>query len=55
MNDGIAESFCSLSYVSVERAMEKVLRLGKGILLVKVNIWNAYKNIPVHMTVGSSA
>ena len=48
VNDGITGSFCSLSYVSVESAAQTVLRLGRGTLLAKMDIRDAYRNIPVH-------
>ena len=48
MNTGIAGNFCFLSYVSVEEIAKTVVRLGRGTLLAKVNIRNAYRNIPVH-------
>ena len=41
-------ALCSLSYVSVESAVQAVLRLGRGALLAKVDIRSAYRNIPVH-------
>ena len=48
VNCGIDGAHCSLSYVSVEDAAAVVLHLGKGALLAKVDIRNAYRNIPVH-------
>lgn len=47
-NDGISESLCSLTYVSADDAACSVLRLGRGALLVKMDIRNTYQNIPVH-------
>ena len=48
VNDGISGSLCSLSYVSVESAAQIVLQLGRGTLLAKMDIRDAYRNIPVH-------
>ena len=48
VNTGIAEGSCSLKYVSVEEAAEAVMKLGRGAMLAKVDIRNAYRNIPVH-------
>ena len=48
MNDGINEAPCSLSYVSVEDAVEMVLKKGRGACLAKVDIRNAYRVLPVH-------
>ena len=47
-NDGIADTLCSLSYASVEDAAQSVLRLGSGTLMAKMDIRNAYRNVPVH-------
>ena len=38
---------CSLKYVSVEEAVEAVLRFGRGAMLAKVDIRDEYRNIPV--------
>ncbi len=48
VNDGIATNRCSLTYVSVQEAAQRVLRLGRGALLAKVDIRSAYRNLPVH-------
>ena len=48
VNRRISEALGSLSYVSVEGAAQTVLHLGRGALLAKVDIRNAYRNIPVH-------
>ena len=48
VNDGIVGSLCSLQYVSVESAAQTVLQLGRGTLLAKLDIRDAYRNIPVH-------
>ena len=48
VNDGISAEVCSLSYVSVETAAQAVLKLGRGALLAKVDIRNAYRIVPVH-------
>ena len=48
VNDGISESRCSLSYVSVEEVARTVLELGRGTRMAKVDIRNAYRNVPVH-------
>ena len=48
VNDGIAGSMCSLSYVSVESAAQAVLLLGRGALLAKMDIRDAYRSVPVH-------
>ena len=48
MNCAIDSARCSLAYVSVGDAAATVLRLGRGSLLAKVDIRNAYRNVPVH-------
>ena len=47
-NDGISASFFSLSYVLVEDTAQLVLKQGRGTLLAKMDIRNAYRNVPVH-------
>ena len=48
VNDGIAPSLCSLTYSSVDDAIQFITKLGRGALLVKIDIKNAYRIIPVH-------
>ena len=50
MNDGIAKELASFSNVSVNEVVSGVLRLGKGALIAKMDIKQAYRNIPVHPT-----
>ena len=48
VNAGIYREICSLSYPTVDDAVEKVLKVGNGALLAKVDIEHAYRNVPVH-------
>jgi hypothetical protein len=48
VNDGISDALCSLTYVSVDTAAQAALQTGRGTLMAKVDIRNAYRNIPVH-------
>ena len=48
LNDGINPAFCSMSYISVHDAMCEIRKLGEGALMTKMNIKDAYRNIPVH-------
>ena len=48
VNDGIAKELCSLTYTSVDDVVACVLKAGKGALLAKMDIKQAYRNIPVH-------
>ena len=48
VNDGISSEWCSMHYTTVDNAVEKIVQLGPGTLLAKVDIEHAYRNIPVH-------
>ena len=48
VNDGIAKELCSLAYTSVDEVVACVLKLGKGSLLAKMDLKQAYRNVPVH-------
>ena len=45
INDGIDRDLCSLTYVTVDRAVEQIIKLGRGTLMAKVDIKQAYRNI----------
>ena len=48
VNDGISSGVCSLSYASVDDAVQEIMKRGKGTKLAKVDVEHAYRNIPVH-------
>ena len=48
INDGINQAWCSLSYISVDDITRIIGRMGKGALLGKMDIKNAYRIVPVH-------
>ena len=48
MNDGIYLDWCSLSYASVDQVAKAAVWLGKGALMVMINIESVYLLIPVH-------
>ena len=48
MNDAIAESLCSLSYVGTKEAIRGVAAKGRGALMAKVDVKSAYRNVPIH-------
>ena len=48
VNDGIEKDLCSLSYITVDTAADRALALGRGALLAKLDIKQAYKMVPVH-------
>ena len=39
---------CNLSYISIDSIVDCILKLGKGALIAKIDIKQAYRNIPVH-------
>ena len=48
INDGISSKWSSLSYVSIDYLLFLVLEAGKGSTLVKVDIKEAYRMLPIH-------
>ena len=48
VNDAIASEQCSVSYTSVDRAVDFVRHLGEGCLLAKLDLKEAYRAVPVH-------
>ena len=48
INDGIPSALCSLSYVTIDDAILKILRSGKGTILAKIDIKSAFRLLPVH-------
>ena len=48
VNDGIPKHLCSLTYVTVDDAITKILESGPDTLLAKVNIKHAFCLLPVH-------
>ena len=48
MNDGIPPDLCSLQYASVDDAVRVIQRLGRGTQLIKLDIQDAYRIVPVH-------
>ena len=48
VNDGIDKDLCSLSYTMVDIVANRMRVLGKGSLLAKMDIKQAYRMIPVH-------
>ena len=48
VNDGISPELSSLSYTSLDHLAAMILSIGRGSLLVKADIQEAYRMIPVH-------
>ena len=50
VNHGISKESSSISYTTTDYGVEAILKSGKGTLMVKLDIKQAYRNIPVHPT-----
>ena len=48
VNDRIPKHLCLMSYISVDDAIHKIISLGCGTLLAKIDIKSAFRLIPVH-------
>ncbi len=48
INDGVEPELCSLSYTSVDRAVQRILRRGADARLTKFDVKGAYRTVPVH-------
>ena len=48
VNDSISRELSSISYSRVDDAVDHILRQGRGAELVKIDLKNAYRIIPVH-------
>ena len=48
VNDGVDKPTCSLTYMKVDDVVRKVLSLGRGCQLAKIDIESAFRNVPVH-------
>ena len=48
VNDGIGADVCSLTYASVDNAVLIIQHLGQGTQLIKMDLKDAYRIIPVH-------
>ena len=48
INDGIPKDLCSLTYITVDTAINHIITLGPGTLLAKVDIKSAFRLLPVH-------
>ena len=49
VNDGIPKELYSLHYVTIDNAIEMIMRLGKGALLAKIDIRHAFRLCPVRL------
>ena len=48
VNDGIVSDLCSLRYTSVDVALQFINSLGRSTVLIKVDLKNAYRMVPIH-------
>ena len=48
VNDGISCELCSLQYIHMEEMVRKLLELGLGVQMAKMDIERAYRMVPVH-------
>ena len=48
INDGISQKLASLCYASLDTAVDHIRRLGRGTQLVKLDLKNAYRMVPIH-------
>ena len=48
VNDGISKEDSSLSYVSIDDITQCILDCGRGSLLAKMDVKEAFRNIPIH-------
>lgn len=48
INKHIPQELCTVQYQSVYTAIDIIKQLGRGALLAKTVIENAYKQIPIH-------
>ena len=48
VNDGIPRILCGLSYITIDNAIQRILKLGTNTLLAKINVKYAFHLLPVH-------
>ena len=48
VNDGIPKHLCSMSYITIDNAIERILAHGPGTMLAKIDICSAFRLMPVH-------
>ena len=53
VNEGVRKDLETLSYISVDDVMAEILQRGRGTLLAKIDIKQAYRSVPVHMSTWS--
>ena len=48
VNNGIPSSLCSIRYITIDDAVQKIIELGPGTMMAKIDIRSAFRLIPVH-------
>ena len=48
VNDGIPKELCSMTYITIDDAVQRIMGLGRGTLMAKIDIKSAFRLIPVH-------
>ena len=48
VNDGIPKTLCSLSYITVDNAIDEICRVGPNCLLAKIDVKSVFRLLPVH-------
>lgn len=48
VNDRVPKNLCSMTYVTVDEAIQRILKLDRGTLLAKIDTKSAFRLIPVH-------
>ena len=48
INDGIPKHLCSLKYILIDNAIQKILSQGRGAMLAKIDVKSAFRLLPVH-------
>ena len=48
INDNIPQEMCSVHYQTLDHAISAIKHIGRGALLAKTDLENAYKQVPVH-------
>ena len=49
VNDGIEPELCSLQYLRLDDVISRIVQVGRGAQLAKLDIESAYRMIPVHL------
>ena len=48
INDGVPSSLCSIQYITIDDAVQKIIDWGPGTQMAKIDIKSAFRLIPVH-------